>query len=181
MVEEFLDEKEKKILELEVRKKIYTVVKEFPGCHFREIERKIGLSTGSVSYHLDYLTKRGLIKEDKEGNNSRYFTRGFKSENKKMMGLLRQESVRKILIFLLTNNQGNHEQIVDFVKLSSSTVSWHLKKLENEHIIRFIKHGRKTCYDLLIDREEIISLLITHRESFLDTLVDNVVEMWSIN
>ena len=171
-------EKKKKILELDARKKVYDVVNKFAGCHFREIERKSGMSTGSVNYHLGYLTKYGLIKEEKEGNNIRYFPKEFNSENKKLLVLLRQKSIRRILIYIITNKNCNHEQIVKFVKLSPSTVSWHLKKLEDENIITFTKKGRKTHYDLLINKEEIINLLITYKESFFDSLVDNVIEMW---
>jgi len=45
---EFLDEKEKKMLELESRRGIYNIVREFAGCHFREIEWRSGLFTGLV-------------------------------------------------------------------------------------------------------------------------------------
>ena len=94
------------------------------------------------------------------------------------MGLLRQKSTRRILLYILTNDKCNHEQIVNFVRLSPSTVSWHLRKLIEEKIIGFVKEGRKTFYPLLVDKEEIISLLITYKKSFFDSLVDNMVEMW---
>ena len=175
---EFLDDKDKKILDLDSRKRIYDIVKKFAGCHFREIERKSKLSAGSVNYHLGYLNKHGLIKGEKENNYIRYFPKEFKSENKRLLSFLRQKSTRRILIFILTNNNCNHEQIVKFVKLSPSTVSWHLKKLEEEGIIRSIKYGRKTYYDLLIKKNEIINLLITYKESFFDSLVNNAIEMW---
>jgi len=83
MASEFLTDKEKKTLEVELRRKIYQVVNKYAGLHFREVERKSELATGSVKYHLDYLVKQGLIKLEKEGNNVRYFPRSFKSENKK--------------------------------------------------------------------------------------------------
>ena len=123
---EFLNEKDKKVLELDARRKVYEIVKKFAGCHFREIERKSKLSTGSVGYHLGYLNKNGLIKEERERNNIRYFPKEFKPENKKLLGLLRQRSIRRILIFMITNKTHNHKQIVKFVKLSPSTVSWQM-------------------------------------------------------
>jgi len=174
---EFLTEKEKKTLEVDLRRKIYQIVNNFAGTHFREIERKSKLATGSVKYHLDYLSKQGLIKMSKEGNNVRYFPRSFK-ENKKIMSFLRQKSVRGIVLFILNHNNCNHEQIVNSVKLSPSTVSWHLKKLGDANIVGFVKKGRKTHYNLLIDKNEIMNLLITYQESFFDTVVDNIVEMW---
>ncbi len=174
----YLDEKEKKILELETRRKIYEVVNKFAGCHFREIERKSGLPTGTVKYHLSYLAKHGLIKEDKSENNILYFPKAFKTENKKLLGLLRQNKVREIILFILTNPNCNHETIVQVVNLSPSTVSWHLKKLEDDGVIGFTKKGRKNFYNILIDKNEIVNLLITYKESFLDTLVERVIEMW---
>ena len=180
MSREFLDEKDKKILELASRRKIYHLIKKFAGCHFRELERISKLSTGTVKYHLDYLTKYGLINPVKDKNNLRYFPRDFNFENKKLMSLLRQKSVREILLFILIHNNCNHEQIVNYVRLSPSTVSWHLKKLEESNIIGFIRKGRKTYYNILINKEEIINLLITYQESFFDSLVDRVVEMWEM-
>ena len=180
MSPEFLDERDKKILELNARKKIYTIVKKFAGCHFREIGRISKLPAETVKYHLGYLTKHGLIVKIKEGNNLRYFPRDFNPENKKLMSLLRQKSMRNILLFVLIHNNCNHRQIVDYAKLSPSTISWHLKKLEESNIIGFIRKGRKTYYNVLMDKKEIINLLITYQESFLDSMVDRVIEMWNI-
>jgi predicted transcriptional regulator len=175
---EFLDENEKKVLELDIRRNIYGIVKKFAGCHFREIERKSGLSTGSVKYHLSYLAKHHLVKEEKDGSYVRYFPREFKTENRKLLGFLRQKTIRNILLHILTNKDCSHEQIVDAVKVAPSTASWHLKKLEESNIVSSVKKGRIKSYTILPDRDEIISLLITYQESFLDAMVDRVVEMW---
>ena len=95
---EFLTEKEKRVLEVGLRRKIYQIVKQYAGIHFREIERKSILATGSVQYHLNYLKRQGLIKIEKEGNTVRYFPQGFKTENKKIMVFLRQKSIRDIIL-----------------------------------------------------------------------------------
>ena len=73
--------RDEKILELRTRRRIYEVVKKFAGCHFREIERKSNLPTGTVKYHLSYLTNHGLLKEEKDKNKVRYFPREFMPEN----------------------------------------------------------------------------------------------------
>jgi predicted transcriptional regulator len=172
-------EKEERILELDARRGIYETVKKYAGSHFREIERKSGLSTGSVRYHLDYLTKRGLIKEERDGNTLRYFPKEFKSENTRLLGLLRQESIRRIILFLLTHRGCSHEEIVEAVGVSPSTISWHLKKLEEYNIVGSTRQGRVKNYQILINEEEIINLLITYKESFLDALVDRVIDMWA--
>lgn len=178
MTTEFLDESEKKVLELESRRNIYEIVKKYAGSHFREIERRTGLSTGTVKYHLTYLAKSGLIEEQKDGNNIRYFPKYFDTKNKDILSLLRQKSVRDIILFILTNNNCNHETIVKAVNVSPSTVSWHLKKLQDSNVVGYVKKGRKTYYNILIDKDEIIKLLITYQESFFDSMVDRIVEMF---
>ena len=180
MTSEYAHNGKNEVLELDTRRKIYEVIRKFAGSHFREIERKSNFPSGTVKYHLSYLKRHGLIKEEKEGNYCRYFPTTFK-ENKKLLGLLRQKRIREIILFILTNKNCNHEQIVQVVEISPSTVSWHLKKLEDKNIIGSIKEGRKTFYYIIIDEDEIIKLLITYQESFLDVLVDNVIEMWEDN
>lgn len=178
MLGDFSNENEEKILELDTRRKIFEVVKKFAGSHFKEIERKSNLPSGTVKYHLAYLVKRGLISEEKDGNNIRFFPREFKSKNKKLLSFLRQKTIRNILLFILTHNDCYHEQIVNAVHVSPSTVTWHLKKMEENTIIKSRKDGRKTFYTVVIDKEEVVNLLITYQESFLDSLVDRVIEMW---
>jgi predicted transcriptional regulator len=169
--------KNSEILKLNSRKKIYEVVKKHAGSHFLEIVRQSNLSKGTASYHLGYLVKEGLIIKSNKGNNTIYFPKEFKPEHHKLLILLRQKSIRDILLFILTNKDCGHGDIVKFVKLSPSTVTWHLNKLEEEKIISSINNGRTKNYRLLIDSKEVINLLITYKESFLDSTVNNILEM----
>jgi predicted transcriptional regulator len=84
------------------------------------------------------------------------------------------------VIFLLINDTCSQKAIINFTKLSSSTVSWHLKKLISKNIISSIKNGRESNYKLLSDKNEIINLLVIYKEGFFDSLVDRVIEMWDI-
>ena len=107
----------------------------------------------------------------------RYFPRSC-TGNEKIMAFLRQKSVRGIVLVILTHNNCNHMQIVNSLKLSPSTISGHLKKLQDASIIGFVKKGRKTYYNVLVDKNEVMNLLITYQESFFDNVVDNIVDMW---
>ena len=178
MSSDYLDSSERKMLELHARRKIYETVQKSAGCHFREIERRSGLSAGSVRYHLGYLSKHGLLKEEKQQGNIRYFPRSFVSEHTKLLSILRQKSMRDILLFILMHDPCSHEQIARAVSLAPSTVSWHVKKMSEHRIIRERKEGRKTMCTLSVKKEDIMNLLITYKESFVDTLVNNIVEMW---
>ena len=170
------DTGKKNTLDLPIRRKIYRIVKRYAGCHFREIERKSGLSTGLVKYHLDYLTRYDIIRQEKIGNNVRYFTKNLSEEEKKILSLLRTKSYRGIIICLVSNGESSHKKISDFTGLSPSTVSWHIKKLLREGVINSSERG----YVLQIEKSRIMKLLIAYRESFLDSLVDRAIEMWEI-
>lgn len=175
----YLDEREEKILELGTRRRIYDVVQAHAGCHFREVGRRSGLAEGSARYHLAFLLKHGLIREEREGNTLRYFPCSIASDQKKLLGFLRQESVRRILLFILNHENCNHEHIVAFTGLSPSTVSWHLRKLEEGGLVGSQRSGRKTFHRLLGNKDDLMKLLITYKASFFDALVDRAVEMWT--
>jgi predicted transcriptional regulator len=163
------------ILQLNSRKKIYKIVQGSAGSHFREILRRGGFPQGTLKYHLNFLTRHGLIIERKDGGKTRYFSKDVEFENLDLLSLLRQKSVRNILLSLIDGPK-SHGKIVEVVGLSPSTVSWHLGKLLREEVVK--KSGGK--YGLIIDKREIIKLLIAYRESFLDSLVDKAVEMWEL-
>jgi len=175
---EFADDKEKEVLELETRRRLYDVVRSFAGCHFREIERGGGLSSGTTKYHLAYLARHGLIQEERTGNNVRYFPREVGTDQKKVLGVLRSRPLRGIVLFIITHANCSPEQITHGVHIAPSTLSWHLRTLTQQGIVKVAVHGKRHRYDIAIDKENVLKLLIAYRASFLDALVDNVIEMW---
>ena len=167
---------EEAILSVELRRNIYAVVVHHPGCHLREIERRCALATGTVTYHLDYLVKKKMLTVTRDGN-VRYFPVTFTAGDKHLMGLLRQKSIRRIFLRLLEGSS-THEEVMSFVGLSPSTISWHLQKLHKQGYVTYKKDGRRSYYGLSVDKEVLTRLLITHQRSFLDGLLDRVVESW---
>jgi len=170
--------KENDILQLPNRRKVYRTVLKYAGSHFREIERKCGLPTGTVKYHLDYLTKHNIIKQEKADGHVRYFPKELSGEEKQLLSFLRPENSRKILIFLISESDASHKEITSFVDLSSSTVSWYLGRLIRGGVINMGEKNKRTVYFLRVKTEMIMRLLIIYKESFLDSLVDRTIETW---
>ena len=166
------------VLELESRRKIYEVVRKNAGGHMREIQRVSGMSYGVVSYHLSYLSKHNLIKEERDGSYVRYYPVTIDFRDEKLLALLRQRSVRTILLFVVTHEGCSHQEISAGVSLSPSTTTWHLKKLIDNRIIVSDKKIKGKAYSLDVPKEHIMNLLITYQESFLDSLVDGLLELW---
>jgi predicted transcriptional regulator len=176
-----LNGKGDKILELENRRKIFEIVKVNAGCHFREIERKSKIPHGTLKYHLNFLVKYKLIRQSKDGGNIRYFPIELHVEDMRLLGLLRQKSIRRIILILLSEKKCEHNEIVNFVKLSSSTVNWHMNHLVREKIVDKNSNGKTVSYKLSGNENEIVKLIISYQDSFLDSLVNKVVEMWDVN
>ncbi len=164
-------------LQLDARKKIYNTIKKNPGLHFRELQRRVGIATGALQYHLDFLSKRHLVKNEKETKFIRYYLVRQQFEDTELMSLLRQESMRKILVFLTQKRFASNPSISSGIELSPSTTSWHIEKLVESGIVEKAHRGRKTFFKVK-DKGRVAHILVDYRKSFLDEMVNNFVEVW---
>lgn len=172
------EEIQSKALELEIRQSIYSLISTSPGLHFREIQRRTKIATGQLTYHLNYLQKVGLIKIENDREFLRYYAHiQITDEERRILEPLRHTSIRHILLYLLENNNCNHEYLVKNLDISPSTISWHLKKLIDANIVNKEVEGRRSFYTLN-NADLIKKVLIKYKESFLDILLDRFIEMW---
>ncbi len=174
----FDPDRESGVLRLATRRRIYESARRNAGQHLRGIQRLTGLPFGSVSYHLSYLVRHGLLRAEKEGKALRYFPVESSSGDQELLMLLRQQSVRAILLFVFSHEGCTQQEIAASVELSASTVTWHLKKLLDAGVVTMVRSGKFHSYRLAVPRERIMALLITYRESFLDRLVDGLIDLW---
>ncbi len=80
--------------------KIVKYVNEIPGIRYRELLRMTGLSNGVLSYHLRLLDYSGKIRVNRVNNRiTRYFSHDVSSHESYAIGLLRQETTRKIILY----------------------------------------------------------------------------------
>ncbi len=164
--------------ELSTRKRIYEEIVLNPGLHFRELQRRLNMPVGMLSYHLNVLVRRGLITIRKEGKYTRYFANTTMThEERKIMALLRNEVSRRIVIYLLEEGQKTHGDISKHLGLSPSTVSYHLNRLVKNGVLEREVRGRESYFQVR-KPDEVAFTLIKYRKSFLDTLVDNFAAFW---
>ncbi len=165
-------------LALETRKKIYDLISKSPGLHKREIARELNMSLSTIDYHLHYMEKKGIIIAKTDRKYKRYFiAEKTAAVDRRLMPLLRQETPRRIIIFLLRNPRAIHKEICEHLKKAPSTISFHLKKLVEADIVEEISLGKEKAYVVRYP-EKIADLLITYRSTFLDKAVDKFVEAW---
>ena len=169
---------EDKILQLEARRRVFEAIKEFPGIHMRELQRKTGMALGTLRYQIRFLEKHRLIVERKQGRLVTYYPAKGGAEvdarDKKYLTILRQELPRLIVLHLMMNPHSSHGDMKAHFTVSPSTLSYHLKRLADSDIVGKDSEGRY----YVLDEERVAKVLITYRQSFVDSMVDAFVRFW---
>ena len=164
-------------LELESRRRIYERIRSHPGDHMREVQRALDMPMGLLGHHLNYLEEHGIISSRMDRYYKRYYPSEMGAREKTFLSALSQERPRAIVLFLILNPDRSHRELVVKFGLSPSTLTFYLKDLEQKGVVRRTKSGRESLF-AVEPVEEVVRVLITHRPSFLDSVVDRFLEVW---
>jgi predicted transcriptional regulator len=168
------------ILENDRRRKIYAVIKKNPGLHIRELQRVINIPLASLQYHLNYMARRNIIIEEKGEHYTRYYTKALDPEEKKILSVLRQKTMREIVLIILVSKKAKYQFLVDNLKIPTSTVSFYIKTLLANDIVERTKIGYENVYTIK-NEDKISKVLISYQSSLLDILVDKWANTWLEN
>lgn len=169
---------EEDILNLETRKEIFEHVQANPGIHFSQLKRDLNMETGLLQHHLRTLEDHDILtSEDHQGKRRLFVAQELDEEERAILSLLRYETTRHILLFLLEETTARNRAIAEELGVSPPTVSWHVSRLVENGIVSEVQDGRTTCYTVT-DEELTMQLLVRYQESFVDRAVDNVLDFW---
>ena len=158
--------------------KIVKYVNEIPGIRYRELLRMTGLSNGVLSYHLRSLDNSGKIRVSRVNNRvTRYFSYDVSSHESYVIGLLRQETTRKIIMYILEKGACGFNDILIHTRKVPSTISWHMGRLKAANIVKVRKQKEFNYYEIGMDRLILKDLLSKYTGSFTETIVDDYVDM----
>lgn len=120
------------------RRMISDLVATGPGVCLNEIVEKTGFSRNAVSYHLFVLEKEEELVSVKDGKYRRYFPRVGKYVNgaKNVVSVLRNETSLRIAQHVVVNPGTIQRDLCVVVGSSASALCWHMKRLENLHVVR---------------------------------------------
>lgn len=165
-------------LALEPRREIYELVRRTPGVHLRGIERELGLPFGQVLYHLDYLERSDMLDVRRDGGFKRYFARHTVPRGEKtLLATFRHELPRRIAVLLLLAPGATHGELHAKIDVSASTLSFHLARMVENGVVERREGGNEKRYRL-VDERAAARMLVLHRVSFRDEVVDRFAEYW---
>lgn len=171
---------EKELAEnLTIRKKLLDVIRNKPGIHFRKIQREANVAMGELGYHLQVLEKLELVSKTTSKGYTRYYPAyELGTDDKRIMGQLRQERLREIILLILSSDETSHKDITSHFKLLKSTTSFYMDKLLLSGIVTKKKDGRRVIYAVK-EPHKILRLIILYKEGFGDEIVKRVEDLWS--
>jgi predicted transcriptional regulator len=152
--------------------RIYDCIKTHPGIHLRKIGRELGLATGDVQYHLYKLEKEGRVNSVRRGLYKSFYPSDlFGEAQKKLLGILSQDTAREVLLNILRNPNTTQEELALILHVSQPTISWHVKRLVGLGLLQKEQKGRSVAYQVLSDTAEI--------STFIENYHPTAWEKWS--
>ena len=147
-----------------------------PSSHLRKIKKSLDYSMGTIQYYLDMLEKEGKIKSVKTRFYKNYFH--INESDEAIFSVLNLESPRNIIIYLIQNEPSTHQDIAKGIGLSSSTVSWHMKRLIELKIVKLEYSGKFTVYSLN-DRHTVLKILSRCHTTTWSAMINNMADVFS--
>ncbi len=158
---------------------ILQFIRENPSCHLRKIRKELDLAMGTVQYHLDKLEKAGRITSQRQSFHKYYFIVGaFEENEKQLLEVLSNETAREILMFIIEQKYPSQSEISKHMRISSPSVSWQIKRLQDYRVIDEIKEGKFKRYKLHGDSNQVVALLKNYYPSIWNRWSNRLAEMF---
>ena len=159
------------------KKTILRLVQNDPGVGFIDIQKKTGYANGVLSHHLKILEKDDHVRIRRGKRKIWVFPSHLDSENDKIRIYIRKETCKRIIEFLLENDESSFVPIQKAIEKSPSTTSIMLKALVQNSIVKKTP-GFPHRYSLL-ESKRILDVIDTVKVSKTDALKDRFADTFS--
>jgi len=159
------------------RTRIRGYVSEHPGIHFNELTRALDLAPGQVQYHLRKLERADTVVEESLYGRTHYYTPEYDTWERGAIALLRRETARDVLVYLMTNGPSAPNTVADGLDIARSTLEWHLDHLVEQQLVDKQRDSRNHITLVLSEPEDTARLLRLVEPSVADRLVDRFTRL----
>lgn len=141
------------VLEQPTREGIYASVRESPGIGLGELVEAVPVAKSTVRYHLRILRKAGLVESATVAGTLRFAPSGTDAE---LAGALSAGSTRAIVDAVAEHEPASVTEIAEATDRAPSTVSHHLRRLEERGMVDRERTGEAVVTTLTAETEAAI-------------------------
>jgi predicted transcriptional regulator len=141
------------VLDHKGRRELYELIRNNPGLSLSILRKKTGLNDGTVRYHIELLVHHGMV-ACRFHHGSRHYYVGDEDYGRMeavLLTYLHNENDRTILELLSGDDVLSHQDLMTATGTTSSSISWHMKRLVTDGVVESYREGRKTMYLLAPD------------------------------
>ncbi|MDD3622133.1 MAG: winged helix-turn-helix transcriptional regulator [Methanofollis sp.] len=136
------------VLDHEKRRVLYIIIRENPGICFSSLKERARMNVGTTRYHLRLLTVHDTVACRSHHGAKHYYVRN--GDYSRMEAVLltyrHNENARLILNLLSRDAELSHQDLMAATDTTSSTISWHMKRLVADGVAASYRKGRKKMY-----------------------------------
>ncbi len=163
----------------EIRRIIFDLLQDQPGLYLSKIAEKLNMSAQLAEYHLLSMEKNNRIigVKEKGGYFRTYYLKdsGVGIDERRIVALLRQEHLLRIVLIILKHPNIQNKELARYLDITPGTLSHHLNRLDEYHIIEVISYGREKGYSIK-KKKEITRIM---RKYILDKITDRFTDTWT--
>lgn len=136
--------KKEEVLDHFVRGQIYGYIMSHPGDHYNSLKDALKVTNGTLAHHLRTLEMQGFVKALRDGIYKRFYPVEMQIPRDKG---IRLSDLQEHILGLIHDDGGpSQQEIADRLGVSQQTVSYNLRHLGHEGLIRMEKLGRTKRY-----------------------------------
>ncbi|WFN34107.1 winged helix-turn-helix transcriptional regulator [Methanogenium sp. S4BF] len=146
------------VLANDTRRKIFDCIRRNPGIHLRGIGKETDITLGTLRYHIDQLRRSHTIAALEDRGYTHYFENSgtYSASQQTVLKHMRNATTREILAVLAADRFATRKDIAESLDITGSTVTWHMKRLEEDGVIDVRTEGRSVSYIIRDDAESVI-------------------------
>jgi len=136
------------VLANDTRSAVFSAIRENPGIHLHGLAREAKIGLGTLRHHLDKPLATGKITGRHDAATVRFYENNgtYSATEQVVLKHLRNETRKKILALLLKTPAAGRNEIARMLGMTGSTITWHMKILEEDGVISPWRDGKNIVY-----------------------------------
>lgn len=134
------------LLDHPVRAQIMGTIQSHPGIHASQLAREVGVGWGTVSHHLDKLSRANLVTTRKVNNQKCFFEQGgaVSRQDMEAASAVKGDTAGRVAGFVHAHPMTSQKELAESLGISAALASFHVKKLVNLGVLDKMRHGKET-------------------------------------